>query len=270
MHNASVGFHCPACAGPVVTRRSRHRRLRAVGTPPVGQADGRNATTAIVGLNVAAFLWTLLSGGSLARGGGVATIDYGLLGYGRMRSGFAIVEIGVAEGEWWRLVTGAFMHGGLIHLVFNMFLAWMLGHQLERMHGPGRFVGIYTASLAAGSLGVMLIAPLALTVGASGAVFGLMGATLVHQLRRGINPWSSGVGSLVVINLIFTVSRPGISIGGHVGGLLGGAMVAWLVDEADRRRVPRTAGTAITILFAFACTAGAIWAAGRWVDPVLG
>ena len=200
----------------------------------------------------------------------MATIDYGLLGYGRMRSGFAIVEIGVAEGEWWRLVTGAFMHGGLIHLVFNMFLAWMLGHQLERMHGPGRFVGIYTASLAAGSLGVMLIAPLALTVGASGAVFGLMGATLVHQLRRGINPWSSGVGSLVVINLIFTVSRPGISIGGHVGGLLGGAMVAWLVDEADRRRVPRTAGTAITILFAVACTAGAIWAAGRWVDPVLG
>jgi len=200
----------------------------------------------------------------------VATIDYGLLGYGRMRSGFAIVEIGVAEGEWWRLVTGAFMHGGLIHLVFNMFLAWMLGHQLERMHGPGRFVGIYTASLAAGSLGVMLIAPLALTVGASGAVFGLMGATLVHQLRRGINPWSSGVGSLVVINLIFTVSRPGISIGGHVGGLLGGAMVAWLVDEADRRRAPRTAGTAITILFAVACTAGAIWAAGRWVDPVLG
>jgi len=151
-----------------------------------------------------------------------------------------------------------------------MFLAWMLGHQLERMHGPGRFVGIYTASLAAGSLGVMLIAPLALTVGASGAVFGLMGATLVHQLRRGINPWSSGVGSLVVINLIFTVSRPGISIGGHVGGLLGGAMVAWLVDEADRRRAPRTAGTAITILFAVACTAGAIWAAGRWVDPVLG
>ena len=200
----------------------------------------------------------------------MATIEYGLLGYGRMRSGFAIVEIGVAEGEWWRLVTGAFMHGGLIHLVFNMFLAWMLGHQLERMHGPGRFVGIYTASLAAGSLGVMLIAPLALTVGASGAVFGLMGATLVHQLRRGINPWSSGVGSLVVINLIFTVSRPGISIGGHVGGLLGGAMVAWLVDEADRRRVPRTAGTAITILFAVACTAGAIWAAGRWVDPVLG
>ncbi len=200
----------------------------------------------------------------------MATIEYGLLGYGRMRSGFAIVEIGVAEGEWWRLVTGAFMHGGLIHLVFNMFLAWMLGHQLERMHGPGRFVGIYTASLAAGSLGVMLIAPLALTVGASGAVFGLMGATLVHQLRRGINPWSSGVGSLVVINLIFTVSRPGISIGGHVGGLLGGAMVAWLVDEADRRRVPRTAGTAITILFAVACTAGAIWAAGRWMDPVLG
>ncbi len=274
MHTASVGFHCPECAGPVVVGGTRRRRLRpsrpyATGEG-MGHADGRTATTAVVGLNVAAFLWTLARGGSLAGGGGEATVDFGLLGYGRVREGFTIVHIGVAEGEWWRIVTGAFMHGGLLHLVFNMFLAWLLGHQLERLQGPARFVGLYSASLAAGSLGVMLLDPLALTVGASGAVFGLMGAALVHQLRRGINPWSSGVGGLVVVNLIFTVSRPGISIGGHVGGLLGGVLVAWLVDEADRRRAPRVVGSTMAALMALAFAAASVWAAGRWYDPLLG
>jgi len=270
MHTASVGFHCPECAGPIVSGRSRRPLRRAVGSPGMRHDDGRSATTAIIGLNIAAFLGTIISGGSLAGGGGNATIDFGLLGYGRVRDGFTIVHIGIAEGEWWRLATGAFLHGGLLHLVFNMFLAWMLGHQLEQLHGPGRFVGLYTASLAAGSLGVMLLDPLALTVGASGAVFGLMGATLVHQLRRGINPWSSGVGGLVVINLIFTVSRPGISLGGHLGGLIGGAVVAWMIDEADRRGAPRSVGSALTVVSAAVFGAAAIWAAGNWPDPLLG
>ncbi len=270
MHTASVGFHCPECAGPIVVGRSHRPRLRTIGTVGMQHDDGRSATMAIIALNVAAFLWTLVSGGSLAGGGGNTTIDFGLLGYGRVRDGFSIIHIGIAEGEWWRLATGAFLHGGLLHLVFNMFLAWMLGHQLERLHGPGRFVGLYTASLAAGSLGVMILDPLALTVGASGAVFGLMGATLVHQLRRGINPWSSGVGGLVVINLVFTVSRPGISLGGHVGGLIGGAVVAWMIDEAERRRAPRFVGSFLTVVSSLVFGAGAIWAAGSWANPLLG
>ncbi len=151
-----------------------------------------------------------------------------------------------------------------------MFLAWMLGNALERLHGPVRFLGLYTGSLAAGSLGVLLMAPTTLTVGASGAVFGLMGATVVHQYRRGINPWSSGIGTLVVVNLLFTFGRPGISIGGHLGGLLGGAVLAWLVDESDRRGLPRRLGTAMTCAFALACFAGGIWAAANWYDPLLG
>ncbi|HJM26421.1 MAG: rhomboid family intramembrane serine protease [Acidimicrobiales bacterium] len=270
MYTASVGFHCPECAGPIVTGRPHRRHRRTAGSTGMHHDDGRSATTAIIGLNIAAFLGTLVSGGSLAGGGGNATIDFGLLGYGRVRDGFTIVHIGIAEGEWWRLATGAFLHGGLLHLVFNMFLAWMLGHQLERLHGSGRFVGLYAASLAAGSLGVMLLDPLALTVGASGAVFGLMGATLVHQLRRGINPWSSGVGGLVVINLVFTVSRPGISLGGHVGGLIGGAVVAWMIDEADRRRASRSVGSVLTVVSAVVFAAAAVWAAGNWADPLLG
>ncbi|MBL6927261.1 MAG: hypothetical protein ISR43_08555, partial [Acidimicrobiia bacterium] len=92
MHTASVGFHCPECAGPIVAGRAGRPRRRSVGPRGMQSDDGRNATTAIIGLNIAAFLGTLVSGGSLAGGGGNATIDFGLLGYGRVRDGFTIVH----------------------------------------------------------------------------------------------------------------------------------------------------------------------------------
>ena len=178
--------------------------------------------------------------------------------------------VGVSAGEWWRLVTGGFLHGGLLHLVFNMFLLWMLGQQLEHLHRPVRYVGLYLGSLAAGSLGVMLMDPMALTVGASGAVFGLMAATVVHQLHRGVNPWHTGLGGLVVVNLFFTFGRPGISIGGHLGGLVGGAVLAWLLDACDRRRFPRLAGTSVLYGLLVVFLAAGVWAAGHWTDPLLG
>jgi membrane associated rhomboid family serine protease len=178
--------------------------------------------------------------------------------------------VGVSAGEWWRLVTGGFLHGGLLHLVFNMFLLWMLGQQLEHLHRPVRYVGLYLGSLAAGSLGVMLMDPMALTVGASGAVFGLMAATVVHQLHRGVNPWHTGLGGLVVVNLFFTFGRPGISIGGHLGGLVGGAVLAWLLDACDRRRFPRLAGTSVLYGLVVVFLAAGVWAAGHWTDPLVG
>ena len=127
--------------------------------------------------------------------------------------------IGVAEGEWSRLLTGGFLHAGLLHLLVNMFLLWMLGRQLESAHGLVRYSGLYMGSLLAGSFGVMLHDPQALTVGASGAVFGLMAAAIVHQVRRGISPWGTGLGGLLLVNVVFTFGRPGISIGGQLGGL---------------------------------------------------
>ena len=84
---------------------------------------------------------------------------------------------------------------------------------------------------------MMLLDPLALTVGASGAVFGLMGATVIFQFRRGVSPWSNGIGSLLFINLIFTFARPNISVGGHLGGLLGGLLIGWLIDELNKKRI---------------------------------
>ncbi len=273
MNTASVGFHCPECAAPTPRRRTWSGpapSATGLSTPARG---GLDATTAVIGLNLAAFLAMAVAGGTgssvyrrFASGGGEVTWDYGLLGIGR--EGFRLV--GVAEGDWWRLVTGGFLHAGLLHLVFNMFLLWMLGHQLDRLHGPTRFLGLYLGSLAGGALGVMMMDPTALTVGASGAVFGLMAATVVHQLHRGVNPWASGVAGLVVVNLVLTFGRPGISIGGHLGGLIGGAVLAWVVDACDRRRLPRAVGTTIPYVATLAFLAAAVWAAGRWWDPVLG
>ncbi|MDE0749441.1 MAG: rhomboid family intramembrane serine protease [Acidimicrobiales bacterium] len=271
MHQADVGFHCPSCVGPVVVGHQRRRRWAA--SPSLASAHRDPiAIRVVIALNAAAFLYALSRGASLAGSLGDVGVDFGLVGFGckAFIGQMCIGPLGVDEGEWWRLATSAFLHAGLLHIGFNMFLAWMLGNALERLHGPVRFLGLYTGSLAAGSLGVLLMAPTTLTVGASGAVFGLMGATVVHQYRRGINPWSSGIGTLVVVNLLFTFGRPGISIGGHLGGLLGGAVLAWLVDESDRRGLPRRLGTAMTCAFALACFAGGIWAAANWYDPLLG
>ena len=276
MHSASVGFHCPACVASRPTQRFSPRSAPSAGGLRIPARSERDATTVLIGLNLAGFVLMVLAGGTgtrlydrFASGGGGITGDHGLLGGWAPYVGMDPV-VGVSAGEWWRLVTGGFLHGGLLHLVFNMFLLWMLGQQLEHLHRPVRYVGLYLGSLAAGSLGVMLMDPMALTVGASGAVFGLMAATVVHQLHRGVNPWHTGLGGLVVVNLFFTFGRPGISIGGHLGGLVGGAVLAWLLDACDRRRFPRLAGTSVLYGLLVMFLAAGIWAAGHWTDPLLG
>src|SRR3546814_104631 len=158
-------------------------------------------------------------------------LDYALIGQGLPAEGL----LGVAEGEWYRLVTGGFLHGSLLHLGFNMYVLWILGKQLEPSLGRVGFAAVYFASMLAGSLGVMVLEPDALTVGASGAVFGLFGYAVVGQFVRGINPLQTGLGAVILINLAFTFLVPGISIGGHVGGLLGGLIAGFLHDVVRRR-----------------------------------
>ena len=217
-----------------------------------------------------AFFVTLFRGGALASGGGDVTIDFGLVGYGRVLSAFSIDYVGIAEGEWWRMFTGGFLHAGFIHLAFNMFLLWMLGSQLERLLGPTSYLILYFGSLLSGALGVMLLDPLALTVGASGAVFGLMGATVVYQLRRGVSPWSNGIGTLLIINLIFTFARPNISVGGHLGGLLGGLLIGWLIDEMNKKRIAGYLSFLLPLIITVALGFSCIWASKYWYDPILG
>ena len=220
MTTTSVGMRCPECAGQTTTVR---KVAAARGDEPM-------VTYVLLGLIVLVQLGAMASGASAtgSRFGGSQLIADGAL------SGPA-----VADGEVWRILTSGFLHAGLLHLMFNAFALYVLGTMLEPAIGRLRFAIIFFVSLFAGSFGALLVEPDALTVGASGAIFGLMGAAFVIMRNRGINPMESGIGIWLGINLVFTFAIPGISIGGHLGGLVGGALAAALMfDLRDLVRVP--------------------------------
>jgi membrane associated rhomboid family serine protease len=212
-----VGMRCPECSRD----RTPTKTLRTMRGEPV-------ATYALIGLCVLLWIGEYLSGG---RGGGVSD-DLSLIAAAQDPS--TGQEIGVAAGEWWRLVTGGFLHDARnpLHILFNMYILYWLGTMLEPVLGRARFLAVYFASLLTGALGaVALSAPNQGTVGASGAVFGLMGAAFVLQRLRGVNPMQSGIGGVIVLNLGLSFLIPGISIGGHIGGLIGGALCALLLER---------------------------------------
>jgi membrane associated rhomboid family serine protease len=202
MAQASVGFHCPECV-----RRSGQRVVtaRSLAVRPL-------VTQTIIGINLAVFVLDLVAGGG-------AGVLYGPL---------------VAEGEWWRVVTGGFLHVNLIHLAMNMAVLWMLGGQLESTLGHLRFLLLYGGSLLGGSIGVLLLSPFSPTVGASGAVYGLLGAYVAVCVLRRVSIWNSGIGGLIAINLLLTFLLPGISIGGHLGGLVTGFLLGLLLVDSPR------------------------------------
>jgi membrane associated rhomboid family serine protease len=144
----------------------------------------------------------------------------------------------VADGEYWRLVTSGFLHANLWHIGLNMYLLWILGGMLEPAIGKVRFLVVYFTALLGGAFGALVVSPLSPTVGASGAIFGLMGATAVVMHRRGINIFEAGIGGLILINLVLSFVIPGISVGGHLGGLVAGALAMLAIHEADRHRQP--------------------------------
>jgi membrane associated rhomboid family serine protease len=146
----------------------------------------------------------------------------------------------VSSGEWWRLLTSGFLHASVLHIGSNMLALFFIGRAMEPALGALRVGLIYVVSLAAGSLGVIVLEPDALSIGASGAIFGLMGAFVMIARSRGISPMQSGIGIVILLNLVITFTIPGISIGGHLGGLAGGAALAGIMVELDRRR--RSAG----------------------------
>jgi membrane associated rhomboid family serine protease len=257
---ASVGFHCPACTSSGAQKVVRN---------PLAPADPI-ATKMLIGLNVAAFLALVFSSGApqqvLQGSGGPLVEQFGLIGHAPYRLNYAF---GVADGEWWRLVTGGFLHGGLLHLGFNMVMLWLLGTQIERALGWQRYVVLYVASLLAGAFGVMLLSPVGMTVGASGAIFGLMGAAIVLQRAAGVSLRSSGLITLVVVNLLITFTVPGISIGGHIGGLVGGLATGAAMVAVDRRVPTVSAAVGIGIGLSAVFFVGGLWAAAQWQDPVL-
>jgi membrane associated rhomboid family serine protease len=219
MRQASVGFHCPDC-----TKTSGQKVLHAaqLRTKPV-------LTHALIALNLAVF--------AAGIGGGLETrnrfiSDGGLVGEGISLTGQLV---GVAHGEWWRILTSGFLHANAIHVGFNMLVLYQLGNLLEPAIGRLRFAVVYVVALVSGGLGVLLIEPNAFTVGASGAVFGLMGAAVAAMRARGIDPFATGLGGTIVLNLLITFTIPGISIGGHVGGLIGGFVCGHLLVDVGPR-----------------------------------
>jgi membrane associated rhomboid family serine protease len=184
-------------------------------------------TPTLVALNVAVFAWTVATSGSVSRNDRAPLFQ-----------DWALVPGAVADGEWWRVLTGGFLHFGPIHLLFNMMALWVIGRDVEPALGHGRFLAVYLVSLLGGSTAVMLLsAPNSLVAGASGAVFGLMGALAV-LLRRLRIPLGQ-VGGLILVNLVITFLLPGISVAGHLGGLVVGAVAtAALVYAPADRRVP--------------------------------
>jgi len=219
-----VGIRCPDHAGvagraPAPTRvaRSASRSLASYG-PFI--------TFTLIGINVGVFLLELLLGGQI-NGTGNWIYEHGVL-FGPI----------VAEGEWWRLMTAAFLHYGPLHLGLNMLVLWFIGPALESYFGHWRYLLLYVVSGLAGSAGALIVTPGSPTAGASGAIFGLMGAALILEWRK-VYVFGGQALGLVVLNLAFTfvfgAAGGGVSIGGHIGGLIGGA-AATLVFLALRRR----------------------------------
>ncbi len=229
-----VGMRCPECS----RQRTRVKRLRTVATAP-------RVTYALIAINVAAFLTEqgqLSVSGSEIHG---SVIDEGVLFREAISNG---------HHQYWRLVSSAFLHENLLHIGFNMYLLYVLGMMLEPAIGSLRFAAIYTVALFAGSLGVVL-ATAAPSLGASGAVFGLMGAAAVELRARGVSVMQSGIGGLIVINLVFSFLFANISVGAHIGGLIGGVLAGFVLRAADQRRVPAAGIAACVVLAAIAVAA---------------
>jgi membrane associated rhomboid family serine protease len=248
MVQASVGFHCPECARQFAQPR--------YDTQTVARMNRPWATIVIIAVNVAAY-----AAGELLKSRTFSFQDWGLLiGQGEYANG---APAGVAAGEWWRIFVGGFLHASPIHLGFNMLALWFIGGPLEKAMGRWRFVGLYLASLLAGSFAVLLFSPLAPTVGASGAIFGMFGVMFVYQRQLGINPWRSGVGGLILLNLLFTFTIPGISWAGHIGGLVGGALAALAVFALERQVPSEKAAFAFCAALSVALFAACIYVANQ-------
>jgi membrane associated rhomboid family serine protease len=164
--------------------------------------------------------------------------------------------------EYWRLLTTGFLHASLIHLGVNMLSLWFVGRLLEPAVGRLNFIAIYLTSLVAGSFGALVFEPRVPTLGASTAIFGIFGALIVVAHARRIPIWQSGLAPVLLLNLVFTLTVSGISIGGHLGGLFAGFITGWLVVEFAEKRDRQSWALAGCLLVAIASVAGAIAVAG--------
>lgn len=268
MNEASVGHQCPECVAE--GRRTQRQWKTAFGGSPSG-ARGR-VTITLIAINVVVMIAAVASAG-------VGTSLFGGRGFGGLLGGFtpvhmwgalipaptAFVEVlrgggvgqlvavsdGVAHGEYYRMLTSMFLHYGLLHLLMNMWALWILGRALEGMLGPVRFLALYLVSGLGGSVAVFLFSdPHSASAGASGAIFGLFAALFVVLKRLGRD--TSAVIPILVLNIAISFV-PGISLAGHLGGLVTGAIVAVALAYAPRQiRNPIQAAAVVGMLLVLA------------------
>jgi len=258
MTPAPVGLRCPEHSGkPTGIKKVTAPAQRAV--TGVGSSRVNAVTMALIAINVAVFAAELALGGSLngtgnwifERGslfasgayvpGGVATLPPAATTTAAAQ-GFHLV--GVAHSEWWRLISAAFLHYGVFHLAINMYSLYFAGTLLEQIIGRWRFALLYVGAGIAGSAGALWVSPNSVTVGASGAIFGILGGLFVLERRRHISTGGQ-IAGLIVLNLVLTFAfSSSISVGGHVGGLIGGFVLMWLMIETRRSALASIAATA--------------------------
>jgi membrane associated rhomboid family serine protease len=238
MTTSPVGMRCPECAhqSPKVrTMRSTTRR-------------GYEATQVLIAINVIVFL---------AEGSGAFTLTGSTGSSWLLNHGFLYAPLIRYSHDYWRLVASGFLHLDILHIASNMYVLYWVGRLLEPAIGRTRFVAIYFTGLLAGSLGVFIVSPLSQTAGASGAIFGLMGAAFTEAHRRGADQVRNQLVILIVLNLVITLSVPGISIGAHIGGLIGGGLATVGFQQGDRLRLP-VLGYGLCLALALIAVVGAI------------
>jgi membrane associated rhomboid family serine protease len=257
---ANVGSHCVECAKaakPDVATRARYWSARQVTL----------VTFAIMAVNVLVFLYVAaldpesvmsrsVTKGQYQLGLSADIVDRGIV---VQRSDFSIYYT-ADPGQWYRIVTAGFLHFGILHLAFNMYLLYMLGQMLEPAIGRIRFGLVYIASLLGGSAGAMLLQPDGLHGGASGAVFGLMAAAFIGYWQRGVNPLTTGIGTTLLLNVVLTFSIPGISKGGHIGGAVAGALCGLVVLAPGHKRYPQWMSFAVPAFIAVASVVATVYA----------
>jgi membrane associated rhomboid family serine protease len=213
-----VGSQCFECI----------RADRPKGTVRIRQTIERDpliATKIIIAVNLAAFAIISLRDRTIS-GNGPTSADLGIYG------------AAVHSGQWWRLFSYSVVHFGLLHIGLNMFMLLIVGRLFEPEAGPWRFATIYVVSVLAGAAGALIATPHNLTGGASGGIFGLAAAATLVMQRRGIRFMDTGLGPLIVLNLALGLFDTGVSIGGHIGGLIAGTLTAELMMQARKAEMP--------------------------------
>ena len=252
MHQASIGFHCSECTAKRGFRTAKIGSMRVSGPRSSIrklQVSRLSVTSVIISFNIMAYVVSSILSRTPFGMSRTLLVDFALISrleY-RYQIGLRIFtgEIGVKAGEWYRLATSAFLHDGLIHLAFNMYALAILGLLLEKELGVVRFLLVYALSTLGGALGAIILSPVDLTVGASGAIYGLLGALVVIQRSIQGSFRNSPLMFLLIINLLFTFAIPQISVGGHLGGLIVGAAIGGLMVQFENHGRPKWMATMI-------------------------